>query len=115
MLNKDYYITLSMLESIEKIIRYTSNYHSAEELYQNDRDFDAAMMNFIVVGEQVGKLSDEIKSKNKQINWQKIYALRNILAHHYFGINVDIVWQIISIDLPKLKIDLENLVNPNSD
>jgi uncharacterized protein with HEPN domain len=38
-----------------------------------------------------------------------------ILAHHYFGINVDIVWQIISIDLPKLKIDLENLVNPKSD
>ena len=37
-----------MLETIEKIIRYTANYHSSEELYQNDRDFDAAMMNFIV-------------------------------------------------------------------
>ena len=54
MLNKDYYILLSMLETIEKIIRYTSNYHTAEELYQNDRDFDAAMMNFIVIGEEVG-------------------------------------------------------------
>jgi len=112
MLNKDYYIILSMLETIEKIIRYTSAYHSAEELYQNDRDFDAAMMNFIVIGEQVGKLSNEIKSKNEQINWQMIYSLRNIIAHHYFGINVDIVWQIINIDLPKLKNDLENLVTP---
>jgi uncharacterized protein with HEPN domain len=54
--NKDYYILLSMLETIEKIIRYTSNYNSAEELYQNDRDFDAAMMNFIIIGEEVGKL-----------------------------------------------------------
>lgn len=111
MLNRDYYILLSMLETIEKIIRYTSNYHSAEELYQNDRDFDAAMMNFIVIGEEVGKLTDEIKSKNEQINWQKIYSLRNIIAHHYFGINVDIVWQIISIDLPKLKDDLNNIIN----
>lgn len=109
--NRDYYILLSMLETIEKIIRYTSDYHSAEELYQNDRDFDAAMMNFIVIGEEVGKLTDEMKSKNEQINWQKIYSLRNIIAHHYFGINVDIVWQIISIDLPKLKEDLNILLN----
>ena len=111
MLNKDYYIFLSMLETIEKIIRYTGSYHSAEELYENDRDFDAAMMNFIVIGEQVGKLTDEVKVKNEQINWDKIYSLRNILAHHYFGINVDIVWQIISIDLPILKDDLNKLVN----
>ena len=47
--NKDYYILLSMLETIEKIMRYTSDYQSAEELYHNDRDFDAAMMNFIII------------------------------------------------------------------
>ena len=110
MLNKDYYIVLSMLETIEKIIRYTSNYHTAEELYQNDRDFDAAMMNFIVIGEEVGKLTIDLKATNKHINWEKIYSLRNIIAHHYFGINVDIVWQIIRIDLPKLKDDLNLLL-----
>ena len=53
MLNKDYYILLSMLETIEKILRYTGSYKSAEELYENDRDFDAAMMNFMVIGEEV--------------------------------------------------------------
>ncbi len=111
MLNKDYYILLSMLETIEKIIRYTSNYHSAEELYQNDRDFDAAMMNFIVIGEEVGKLTDAFKTKNEQINWQKIYSLHNIIAHHYFGINVDIVWEIIKTDLPGLKDDLIAILN----
>ena len=47
MQNKDYYILLSMLDTVEKIIRYTSDYHSAEELYQNDRDFDASMMNLL--------------------------------------------------------------------
>ena len=111
MLNRDFYILLSMLETIEKILRYTGNYKSAEELYENDRDFDAAMMNFIVIGEEVGKLSDEIKADNKQINWEKIYTLRNIIAHHYFGINVDIVWEIISKDLPKLKEALKKLLN----
>jgi uncharacterized protein with HEPN domain len=111
MLNKDYYILLSMLETIDKIIRYTKSYHSADELYNSDRDFDAAMMNFIVIGEEVGKLSDELKEGNSQIDWQKIYTFRNIIAHHYFGINVDIVWQIICDDLPKLRGDINKLFN----
>lgn len=111
MLNKDYYIILSILETIEKVIRYTANYHSADELYQNDRDFDASMMNFIVIGEQIGKLTEDLKSRYNKINWEKIYSLRNILAHHYFGINVDIVWQIINTDLPKLKDDLNEIIN----
>ena len=111
MLNKDYYILLSILETIDKIIRYTEGYNSADELYNNDRDFDAAMMNFIVIGEEVGKLTDELKEKNYQIDWQKIYTFRNIIAHHYFGINVDIVWQIICYDIPKLRDDLDKLLS----
>jgi uncharacterized protein with HEPN domain len=68
-------------------------------------------MNFIVVGETVGKLSDEFKDNNVQINWSKILGLRNIIAHHYFGINVDLVWQIIQNDLPKLNTQLKELIN----
>ena len=111
MLNKDYFILLSMLETVEKIIRYTSGYQSAEDLYNNDRDFDAAMMNFIVIGEESGKLSDEFKTSNEQVNWFKISGLRNIIAHHYFGINVDIVWEIIRVDLPQLQEELKKLLN----
>ena len=110
MLNKDYYILLSILDTIGKIVRYTSTYRSADEFYQNDRDFDAAMMNFIVIGEEVGKLSEQIKLQNSQIGWQKIHGFRNIIAHHYFGINVDIVWQVICGDLPKFKKDIEKLL-----
>lgn len=68
------------------------------------------MMNFIVLGESVGKLSEDFKSKNEQINWSKIYGLRNIIAHHYFGINVDLVWQIIQKDLPIFKEQINNLL-----
>jgi uncharacterized protein with HEPN domain len=111
MLDKDYYILLSMLEAIDKIIRYSDSCSSADEFYQNDRDFDATMMNFIVLGEVIDKLSDNFKEKNSQINWSKIYGLRNILAHNYFGINVDTIWQIIKNFIPNLKIELNILVN----
>ena len=71
------------------------------------------MMNFIVIGEAVGKLSVEVKKENPGIQWEKIYGLRNILAHHYFGINVDLIWQIIQNDIPVLKNELEKLINSN--
>lgn len=79
MLNKDYYIILSMIGTIEKVLRYTQPYKTAEELYENDRDYDAVMMNFVVLGEEVGKLSEHLKEKHSLINWQKIYGLRNII------------------------------------
>ena len=107
--NKDYYILLSLIETIRKIEIYTKDYNSAEEFNNSTRDFDASMMNFIVIGENVGKLSENIKKQYPQINWNKIYGFRNIIAHHYFGINVDIVWEIINNDLPTLKAHLEKM------
>lgn len=67
------------------------------------------MMNFIALGETVTKLSQEFKNKNNHIEWLKIHAFRNIIAHDYFGIDEDEVWQIIKNHLPKLKTDIENL------
>jgi uncharacterized protein with HEPN domain len=106
--NRDYYLLLSLLETINKIEDYTKNYNSAEELFNNTKDFDASMMNFIVIGESVGKLSDNIKEQNQQINWAKINSFR--IAHHYFGINVDIVWEIINEDLPRFKSDIQKII-----
>ena len=68
------------------------------------------MMNFIVIGEEPGKLTDALKNHNQQVNRKKIYGFRNIIAHHYFGINVDLVWQIIRNDLPNLKKQLKSII-----
>jgi uncharacterized protein with HEPN domain len=113
MLNKDFYLLLSLAETIGKIILFSSPYNTAEEFYENVRDFDAVMMNFIVIGETVGKLSDDLKEENPAIDWNKIYGLRNILAHHYFGINADLIWQIIQNDIPKLSEELSKLIYKN--
>lgn len=108
--NNDYYILLSAFDAVDKILKYTVIYKNAEEFYENDRDFDAAMMNFVVLGEMVGKLSEDFKFSNSQINWEKIYGLRNIIAHHYFGINVDLIWQIIQNELPIFRSQIKDLL-----
>ena len=67
MLNKDHYCLESIIEAIDRIIEYTSGFESADDFNNDYRNFDATMMNFVVIGEMVDKLSDDFKSKHQQI------------------------------------------------
>jgi uncharacterized protein with HEPN domain len=69
------------------------------------------MMNFIIIGEMAEKLSENLLNETaKDIDWIKVRGFRNIIAHNYFGIDAEEVWQIINGNLIKLKKDLEHLV-----
>jgi len=92
-----------MIETIDRIVLYTSDMEAPEDLEKDVKSFDATIMNFIVLGESVGKLSDDFKDKHQDIDWRKIYAFRNVLAHDYFGIYPAEVWEIIRADIPALK------------
>jgi uncharacterized protein with HEPN domain len=110
MLSKDKYCLESILEAISKIQDYTSRIVSPDNLYNDIKTFDATVMNFVVIGEMVLKISSRFKSENLHIQWNKIKDFRNILAHNYFGIDAEEVWQIIQNDLPLLKTQLKELI-----
>jgi len=60
----------------------------------------------------VGKLSEELTEDTKaNIDWLKVKAFRNIVAHNYFGIDAEEVWQIINGSLRDLQIHLSYLIN----
>ena len=106
MLTKDQHCIESILEAIDKILEYTSGFDNADEFNEDYRNFDATMMNFVVIGEMIEKLSEDFKNTNPAIEWQKIKGFRNIVAHDYFGIDAEEVWQIIKNKIPKLKEDI---------
>jgi len=108
MSNKDKFNIISILEAIEKIFEYSKDYSNAEDFINSKRDFDASMMNFVVIGEMVCRLSDKFIEDHNQINWQQIKGFRNIVAHNYFGIDAEEVWAIIKKHLPNLKNNLAN-------
>jgi uncharacterized protein with HEPN domain len=101
---------LSILESTQKILEYTKGYSTVEEFAGNQRDFDAVMMNFVVIGEMVNRLTDQFVDKNPQIDWFKIRGFRNIVAHNYFGIDAEEVWQIIQNHIPILQKEIEKIL-----
>jgi uncharacterized protein with HEPN domain len=110
MLAKDKYSLQSIIESIDRILEYTSGLESADELNADYRNFDATMMNFVVIGEMVDKLSEDFKKHYPDIEWQKIKGFRNIVAHDYFGIDAEEVWQIIKNKIPQLKTDIQSII-----
>ena len=103
---KDTHRLESILEAISKILRYTGKFKNHNDFYNDEEAFDAVLMNFIIIGEMVSKMSDEIKNTYNKIDWNRINDFRNLVAHDYFGIDAEEVWQIIKKDLPKLEKDV---------
>jgi len=110
MLEKDRALIRLMLETTEKIFQFTSDMDDSAAFEKDVESFDATIMNFIVLGETVGKLSNDLKEKHGEFDWRKISAFRNVLAHDYFGIYPAEVWEIIKKHLPALKKNLESLL-----
>jgi uncharacterized protein with HEPN domain len=110
MLTKDHHCLETIIEATDRIIEYTSGFNSADDFNNDYRNFDATMMNFVVIGEMVDKISDEFKKSHPKIEWIKIKGFRNIVAHDYFGIDAEEVWQIIKNKIPSLRIEITNLL-----
>ena len=111
MLTKDQHCLESILEAIDRILEYTSSINTADDFNNDYRNFDATMMNFVVIGEMIDKISDEFKKKHPEIEWIKIKGFRNLVAHDYFGIDAEEVWQIIKTKIPTLKSDIKLLLD----
>lgn len=110
MFNKDHTLLTLLIDTITKIEKYTSNFSNADEFWNDSLSFDATLMNFISLGENISKLSDNFKEKHNNIEWSKIYAFRNVIAHDYFGVDAQEVWQIIKQHLPLFKKELEIII-----
>jgi uncharacterized protein with HEPN domain len=64
-----------------------------------------------IIGEAASKVSIEVRTKQPQIPWQDIIDMRNHLIHAYFEVDLDIVWDTVSKDLPPLATKLEEIVS----
>ena len=102
------YLT-DILESIRRIEEYTENL-TIESFKKNQLIQDAVVRNLEITGEAVKNIPNNVKSRNPNVEWKKIAGLRDILIHAYFGIDTDIVWDIIKNKLPELKIEILELL-----
>jgi uncharacterized protein with HEPN domain len=109
--HKDYACLLNMLDAAEKIQTYVTPFKTADDFFANVQAFDAVLMNFVVLGEMVDKISEQLKdSAVSNVDWYKIKGFRNVLAHDYFGVDAEEVWQIIHGHIPSLQREIQGIL-----
>jgi hypothetical protein len=95
-------------ESIEKIERYTKGM-TLDKFQGDEKTTDAVVRNFEIIGEAARRLPVDFTDQHSGIEWGKITGLRNRVVHEYFGVDLQIIWQILKKDLPVFKESLKNI------
>lgn len=90
-----------MLEAIEKIAGYTNQFDP--QALDDPRTLDAVLRNLEVIGEAARGVAAEERAKLPSIEWRKIVGLRDLLIHQYFGVNTEIVADIVANKLAGLR------------
>lgn len=98
-----------ILECIEKIKKYTKDI-SLEEFSKDDKTIDAVVRNFEIIGEATRQLPQKVKNKYSDIEWKSIIDFRNVIIHEYFGIDLEIMWNIIETKLPPLEEKIRRIL-----
>ena len=109
-MSRDYKVFLGdILEAIEAIRAYTAGF-SLEAFAQDRKTRDAVIRNLEVIGEAVKKVPEQVRARFPDADWKRIAGLRNILIHEYFGIDTEIIWDIVQNKLPPLEKRVQALL-----
>ncbi len=108
----DHVESLERLQQIERAISDIEKYVSNENIYSfSEKDIlhDAVMLQFIIIGKAINHVENATLEKYKY-PWYKVRSFRNMIAHEYFNIKLEAVWQIIETDLPELKKAIKGIL-----
>lgn len=98
-----------MLQSMERIEEYLGNIDFGK-FKQTYIVVDAIIRNFEIIGEASKNVPIEVQEKYPEIPWKKMYGLRNLISHEYFGIDYEMIWEISKNNLPQNRLDLLEII-----
>ena len=101
------------LEHIEESIDFVLEYSKGLSFSRFEKDSkiqDAILRRIEIIGEAVKKLPVEITLKYPEVRWSQIAGMRDKLIHQYFGIDLEIVWNVVREDIPELKRKIKKII-----
>ncbi len=97
-------------ESAVRIVEYVGAM-SNEEFFHDPKSLDAVMLNLAIIGEAAKKIPVVARRRYPSVEWKKMAGLRDIVVHDYFGIDEDIIWDVVTIRIPELKRQIDIMLS----
>lgn len=101
-----------ILMSIEHIQKFLGGV-SEDEFYENVEKQDAVLRRLEIIGEAVKHLPEAVREDHPDIPWRQIAGMRDIIIHEYFGVTLEMVWIVSTVDILDLKSKVEEIVKSN--
>lgn len=100
---------MHILESISNINEFLVD-KTAEDFLTDKMLYFAIVKNLEIIGEASYMLTTDFRESTPNIDWKEMISMRHILVHGYYHVDSRIVWKTLQEDLPRLKVDIENLL-----
>ncbi len=97
-------------ESCLKILRYIQDLDFAS-FCADEKTKDAVIWNLTIIGEAVKHIPEEIRNRYSEVNWRDIAGLRNVVVHEYFGVDEEILWDVVTNKIPELLRVVEDILD----
>lgn len=98
-----------VLEGAERVRTYTAGL-SLASFREDPRTVDAVVRNLEIIGEAVKNLPDDVRARHPEVAWKRIAGLRDLLIHQYFGIDYEIIWDVVTTKLPVLEDQVRRIL-----
>lgn len=103
----DRFLLASIAENIERIQYYVEG--DRRKFLDSTMIQDAVLRNLQTLAESTQRLSDQIKETELDVPWRQIAGFRNVLAHDYFSLDLEAIWNTVEQDLPGLSAAIERM------
>ncbi|MBE0637665.1 MAG: DUF86 domain-containing protein [Bacteroidales bacterium] len=102
-----------MLQAALRIRNYTEGY-DFEAFFNDEKTIDAVVRNFEIIGEAANRIDPLFRNQHPNVEWKRIRGFRNRIVHDYFGVDYEIVWDIIQFYLDELIDNLNKIKAANT-
>jgi uncharacterized protein with HEPN domain len=97
-----------ILTALAKIQRYVSGL-TRDQFLADEKTIDAVVRNLEIIGEATRQLPAAYRDERPHVPWHQIAGLRNRIVHDYFGLDLELIWEIVEVELPRLHVLIREL------